>query len=222
VNALVPVDLTELESILIGPDGLIRAASYEVLKKFPQNDISYFCWKHAIYQIPTTELIEWLRNRINGRRAVEIGSGNGSVGTALGVPITDTRMQERDDIKARYEMLNQPVIKYHPNTVLLDGNSAVREMKPQVVVACWVTQLWHPGVEDGNMWGVNETDICLAVEEYIHVGNAGTHARKEVLKMFNFEQHQFEWLLSRSMDKDANCIYVYRNPKINIRNNPTP
>lgn len=208
-GALRPVDLTDLESILIGADGLIRPAPYAELKRFDQNDISYFCWKHGLYQVPTVELIDWLRGEIDGRAAIEIGAGTGSIGTALGIPITDNRLQERPDIAQHYALLNQPVIKYHPSIVDLDGNSAVMVLKPQVVIACWVTQLWEPGVTDGNYWGVDETKVVNSVEQYIHVGNDLTHARKKVLQHFPFKKFKFDWLLSRSQSKEDNIIYTY-------------
>jgi hypothetical protein len=212
VSALTHTDVSALESLLIGEDGFLRPAPYAEVNRFTQEEISYFCWKHGIYQVPTTELIDWLRSEIGGRRAIEIGAGNGSVGKALGITITDSRLQERPDIAQHYALMRQPAITYHRDTVLLDGNEAVRKLDPQVVVACWVTQLWTPDVQEGNYWGVDECELVShpSVEQYIHVGNDRTHARKKVLGFREFERHKFDWLVSRSQSREDNVIYVYR------------
>lgn len=211
ISKLQETNLIELESILLDKDGLLKPVSYSTLKNFQQNDISYFCWKYGIYQIPTIELIDWLTDEINGRFAIEIGAGNGSIGTALNIPITDNRLQERPDIIQHYKQMNQPVITYHPNTINLEGNDAVDELKPQVVIASWVTQLWTSDVQSGNYWGVDEEKIIESesVEQYIHIGNNLTHANKKVLQKYNFKKIKFDWLVSRSLSKDENIIYTY-------------
>lgn len=202
-------DLFELEGLFYR-HGELKPVSYELIKSISQNSISVFCLKHGIYQLPTTELIDWLKNEIKDQFAIEIGAGNGSIGNALGIPITDSKMQEKKDVKAFYDKLHQPTVKYHPDIVELDGNTAVEELNPQVVVACWVTQLYKFGLSDGNQWGVDEIELCKNVQKYIHVGNDNTHSKKEVLTKFNFERLKFDWLVSRSMDKQANSIYIYR------------
>ena len=210
-NFLETEDISAIEEILLRPDGTLRHAPYRDLAKFTQAQLSNFCLVHGIYQLPTTELIEWLHNEIGGRTAIEIGSGNGVIGSSLGIRITDDRLQERPEIRAYYDMMRQPPIKYHPDIIPLGGNEAVDEMRPQVVIACWVTQLWKENVTvDGNMYGVDEDILCGQVEEYIHVGNEKTHATKLVLTQRKFETYHFDWLLSRSMSKEANCIYVYK------------
>ncbi|HEY3283412.1 MAG TPA: hypothetical protein VGN26_14180 [Armatimonadota bacterium] len=46
-----------------------------------------------MYQFPTRELVLWLQELIRGRRAIEIGAGNGWLGWHLGIPMTDSYQQ---------------------------------------------------------------------------------------------------------------------------------
>ena len=196
-------DISELENLLI-KDGLLIPVNYHNLKEFSQNDISHFCVKHGIYQIPTIELLDFLRAEIKGLKTIEIGSGNGSIGRALDIPITDNRLQERPDVKLFYQATGQTPIKYPPDVEKIGGNEAVNKYKPECVIACWLTD-----VENGNYYGIREHVIVNQVSKYIHVGNEKTHGLKKVLKMFNFREFKAPWLVSRSMSKDENIIYIF-------------
>ena len=196
-------DITELESLLI-KDGLLIPVNYHNLKEFSQNDISHFCVKHGIYQIPTIELIEFLREEIKGYKTIEIGAGNGSIGRALGIPITDNRLQERPDVKLFYKATGQTPIKYPSDIIKMGGNHAVNKLNPDCVIACWLTD-----VQNGNYYGIREHVIIKQVQKYIHVGNSKTHGIKKVLKMFNFREFKAPWLVSRSLSKDENIIYIF-------------
>jgi len=202
-------DISELESLLL-TDGQINNLPFEVLNRFSQEQLSLFCHKHAIYQLPTWELIKFLKDQIAGEPAIEIGSGNGCIGRLLGIPTTDNKMQELPEIKAYYATLNQPVITYGKDVEHIDGLEAIKKYQPKVVVACWVTQKWKEGMEDGNALGVDETLIFdHGVEKYIFVGNEKTHASKEILNMFPVRKFKHKTILSRSMQRDQNIIYIF-------------
>ena len=63
--------------------------------------------KHGMYVLPTLELIDHLKKLIAGRRAIEIGAGNGILAKALGIHATDNHMQARPKYIAHYTALGQ-------------------------------------------------------------------------------------------------------------------
>lgn len=186
---------------------ILPASEY---RQFSQEQISLFCVKNALYGLPTTELIDWLKEKIGNRKAIEIGAGNGSLGRALGIPMSDSYLQEDPAIKAYYQRVMQPTIKYGSDVERLSYKEAIVKYKPEVVVASWVTQLWRDHSDDGNgnMHGLDEEWILENVACYIHIGHANTHGRKRILKLPH-EAVTFDWLFSRALSRDSCVIYIW-------------
>jgi hypothetical protein len=191
-------------------DGKIIPVPFSEVNKFPQEALSLFCVKHALYQLPTEELILFLKENIDPANSIEIGSGNGCIGRALGIKMTDNYMQTWPDIIATYAVMRQPVIQYGEDVEEINGNEAVRKYEPSTIVACWLTEKWYEGMNEGNMHGVDEYDLFRdGVKKYIHVGNEKTHGRKRILKDIKHKKYKFPWLVTRSMHREDNMIYIF-------------
>lgn len=208
-GAIVPEDLKDIESVLMFGMQL-QPVAHEELKRFSQNKIRYFCYIHGIYQIVTHELVDFIQNEIGGASAIEIGSGNGCLGRALGIRRTDNRMQEWKKIRLYMEAARQPTIKYGADVERVGALKAIELYKPDVVVAAWVTHRWmgYDRHEDGNMYGVDEPQFEGKIKKYILVGNDDTHGKKDIMK-FCVKKYYFEWLVSRATNPKNNCIYVF-------------
>lgn len=208
ISQISKVDLTDIENILINKTtGLLNLVSYNVLNKFDQNTISYFCYKHAIYQLPTIELIDFLKNEIGTFKSIEIGCGNGSIGRNLNIPITDNKLQERPDIRLYYIAINQPVISYPIDVEKIDAIDAIIKYKPEIVIGSWITDINNTGNTDA----IDESKIINSnIKKYIHIGNETTHSNKKILNG-KHKKIKFDWLLSRSLYKDNNIIYIFEN-----------
>lgn len=203
-------NLKPLESLLFR-NGKYVAVSYEELKAFPQEAISLFCHKYALYQIPTTELIDFLKNEIQDEPTIEIGAGNGCIGRSLGIKMVDNYQQTWPEIMKAYFLMGQPLIKYGEDVEEIAGNEAVRKYKPKNVIGCWLTQKWEGGMKDGNFWGVDELQMFYdGIEKYIIVGNEKTHKSKKLFAYKKSKEYKFDWLLSRSMSKEDNVIYIFK------------
>lgn len=126
-------DISELEKQVFNQEGKLIIKPYAFWEKYSLDEIHNFTLTHAIYVIPTLELISFLKENILGN-AIEIGAGNGSIGRALNIPITDSRMQERPDIRLMYLATSQPVIKYPEDVEKLDAIEAIHKYKPQTVI----------------------------------------------------------------------------------------
>jgi len=209
VNTEILEEVAKIETLCI-KNNLLIPIPYIEINKFSQNAISLFCFKNAIYQFPTTELIDFLKNEIGNNSAIEIGSGNGSIGRALNIPRTDNRMQEWDKIKSYYNLMRQPTIIYPDDIEKIDGLKAIKKYNPHTVIAAWITQKWEEGMIDGNMHGVDETEmLCMGIKKYIHIGNNVVHLNKKILQKRKKRQLKFPWLVSKSLNSTENVIYIF-------------
>jgi len=163
---------------------LLPAGAYDAID---QESLQIWCHHFARYGLPTLELVEWLKERIGDRAAIEIGAGAGDLAYHLGIPATDNRMQEWPEIRFHYTMTGQPVIQYPPFVQTLDALDAVKTHQPEVVIASWVTEWIDPDLpppeSGGNVWGVKEDEILAAGCEYILIGNVAVHGRKKIMAL---------------------------------------
>lgn len=208
LNILEIVDIEPLEALLL-EGGRMKAVDFAQLQPYTQNQVSLFCHKHGIYQIVTTELLDFVRKEIGDMSAIELGAGNGCLGRSLCIPITDNRMQEWPEIKAYYQLTQQPPVQYADDIICIDGNDAINHFKPDVAIATWLTQKWKPWTPTGNAAGVDECLFKGRIKKYIHIGNEKTHGDKEILEKYPFKSYKFPWLISRSMAINQNIIYVF-------------
>lgn len=167
--------------------------------------------RHGLYSYPTEELVAFLRERIGGRRAIEIGAGNGVLAKTLGIPATDNRQQEEAEFRAYYAARDRATVQYGDDVEKLDAAAAVKKHRPQVVVACWVTHRYDPRRPraGGSVTGVNEEDIVQSCEEYIFIGNEQVHEHKSIWSLPH-EKLAPSWLYSRAVNGSPNFIAVWR------------
>ena len=183
---------------------LLPAAEY---KGIDHTAFRLWCNKTARYGIPTTELVDWIRDRIAGRTALEIGAGNGNLGYHLGIDSTDSDLQSKPQVAAFYAALRQPTIVLPPEVVVEEANEAVSKRKPKVVIASWVTHKYDGGAV-GNEYGPNEEEIVNQVESYIFIGNATVHGSKPIMKLPQ-KEFRFPWVVSRSKYPNENAVWVW-------------
>lgn len=191
--------------------GRLRVLPYSFWEQFSQMEIAAFCVARGFYCIPTTELVAWLHERIAGRSAIEIGSGSGVLAEAVGIAATDSKMQDRPEIRMLYQASRQTPVPYGPNVKEMDAREAISYYKPEVVVAAWVTHKWNEreAWREGNAYGVDEGRIIGREGEYIHVGNRHVHRNKPILDA-EHEEFEFPWLVSRAMNGAPNFIACWR------------
>lgn len=205
-----------LDNEALGFDGL-RVMPAAFYAQFPQNELSGFCLRNGLYALPTTELCDLINHLIlevsPTRSAVEIGSGHGTLGRALGIPCTDNHMQDAPEVVAMYRAMGQPTVKYGKHVARLSAEEAVEVLQPDVVVAAWVTHKYDAAehFRGGNVIGVDEVAMLKRIKRYIFVGHTGPHALKPLLDY----AHQFiqsSCIFSRGFDPAGNALFVWDNP----------
>ncbi|EDY2030074.1 hypothetical protein GTB64_004516 [Salmonella enterica] len=142
--------------------------------------------KHGIYAFPTHEAVSFVRDCIAGRerQTLEIGAGNGGWGKALGIRSTDSFLQRRPDVAAKYASMRQPTVRYGSHVEKLEAIKAVRKYRPKIVLASWVTQKFRADrfCMRGNADGVDELRMLDMIEEYILIGNTEQHSDKMIIE----------------------------------------
>lgn len=217
ISAIIPADsINDISDEVLQPDGKIKLMPAEEWRKYRWHDFRAFCHLYARYGIPTTELINFLHMEINHQPVLEIGAGAGDLGHHLskicGVAMTDSRQQENPLIKAQYDAMKQPVIKYPPEVEGLEALIAVHAKKPKVVIASWVTTYApHEMPYGSNPFGIKEPEILSLVDKFILIGNIDTHGDKPIMKI-KHEEYYFDWLVSRGRNQHNNRIWIWNKP----------
>jgi hypothetical protein len=205
-----------LDNEALGFDGL-RVMPAAFYAEFPQNELSGFCLRNGLYALPTTELCDLINRLIlevsPTRSAIEIGSGNGVLGRALGIPCTDNHMQDDPVIQAHYRAMGQPAVNYGKHVLRMSAEQAVKQLKPEVVVGAWVTHKYHPAehFRGGNVIGVDEGAMLNRIKRYIFVGNSRPHALKPLLAVTH-KTIKADYIFSRGFDGTGNMVLVWDNP----------
>lgn len=205
-----PSKVRDLTSLLLDDRGNLKVVAADALAQTTVQERALFGVRHAFYGFLTLELVEHVRALIAGRSAIEIGAGHGGLARALGIPATDNLQQNDPAIRAHYELLKQPTIRYGENVLKMDAAQALHHFKPQVVVASWVTHRYDPRRHEagGNQDGVREEDVIAACDAYIFLGNERVHAQKSIWKLPHKKVHP-PWLFSRAANGSPDFLAVW-------------
>jgi hypothetical protein len=190
--------------------GLPRVLPTSYYQQTTLQERAMLCVQNGLYCLPTDELITWLKEVIGPRKAIEIGAGNGVLGSALGITSTDNFLQDDPSVTAMYAEMRQPVVTYGKNFEKMDALQAIKVHKPSVVIASWVTHLYREDRQNhgGNMFGVSEEDVINGCDTYIFIGNNKVHAGKSIWKMPH-TRIEPNWLFSRAFNGSADFIAVW-------------
>ena len=208
-RVLQPIDTSDLDPLLLDVKGRLKAVPAEVYANIkPWDKLRMWAHQHAVYGLPTTELVEYIQNLIANRSAIEIGSGSGCLGRSLGIPLTDNWCQTKPEVAMLYALQRQPTIKYEPDVENIDALAAIAKYRPSVVVASWFTQ-WSDGSRPGSMYGVVEEDLLdnYGVETYMVFGSLSTHGGKSI-RSRPHRVIQEPWMWSRAKVGDT-ALFVW-------------
>lgn len=191
-------DLTEAERVLLDDNSNVRILSAAVVHALPAAGVRLFLHLNGIYGLPTTELVEFLKVRIGGRHAIEIGAGTGLLGKALGIPMTDSHLQADPKMTAFYLATGQPPICYGKDVQKLDALAAIEFHKPTVVVGSWITQFSNE-IGKGSSWGIDEEQLLRKVPCYLMYGGITSHKDKTILAIPHLTWTK-PWMCGRAQD----------------------
>lgn len=214
---IIHADLDAVEALereVLDEHGRQTPQAASVYAKYSDATRATLCVKHGIYGLVTHELVEFIREHIGHRTAIEIGSGDGVLAKALDIPATDNRMQEWADIRSEYERLMQAPVKYGASVELLDGADAVTKYAPQVIVANWLTHRYKDTEHGlgGNMYAPDELMLLANCETLIFAGNTSSHRNNRLLKRRHLH-FEYSWQYSRAV-RGRNFVGVWKGGKV--------
>ena len=210
-------DQRDLRPEVLNDDGSLRIVPASYYRATSPTERALLGNRAGLYGLPTSELIAWLEGRIAGRSAIEIGAGDGLISAVLGIPGTDSKMQDDPKVTALYKQIGQTTVPYGAHVKKLDAKDAIAQYKPQVVIAQWVTHQYKKDRHEagGNIYGVNEEAVLARCEEYIFIGNEEVHKGKSI---WNLPHEIFypNWLFSRAINGSRDFIAVWpgTRPKV--------
>lgn len=204
----------ELHPLFYDKDGLTVPVPAGVIKSIDPQKLRLFNHVTGMYGMITTELVDFLRDYIGDRTAIEIGAGLGTLGRALKIPRTDNKMQNWPEIQISYQMTRQPTIVYPSDVEELDAIAAIEKYKPDVVIGSYITHKYkaaqhHMG---GNMYAPDEIAISKLASEYIMLGNMDVHSHNRLIKnkKINVRILQTNWIIGRNAEPKKDCLYFFQ------------
>lgn len=203
--------IRDLTPLALDGNGRMRVLPAAFWAGTTRAERALFGHTHGIYSFPTIELVEHLREQIAGRAAIEIGAGHGVLAEALGIPATDNFMQVREPYRTTYDKLGIPPVRYGPNVINCHAYRAVRDFRPEVVIACWVTHKLDPArpEAEGNPIGLDEHDILAMCAEYIFVGHRKVHENKAIWELPHHIAYP-DFMYSRAGNTSPDFIATWR------------
>lgn len=211
------IDQTGLRDIAeagaLDASGRLRILPAAFWRDYTQDEISAFCVRHGLYNVPTVQQLHALGMLLADGLALEIGAGNGVLAQALGIRAVDNHMQTWPEIAHIYRSTGQAAVTYGANVINADATAEVMSMQPDIVLGCWITHRYDPALPalGGNMYAPDERVIVKLARNYVHVGNSGTHRNKPI-HTYPHRIYRPDWLVSRAFAGAHNEIRIWGPP----------
>jgi len=202
--------LTRFDSLLLDPTTKrIKLLPTSVYSELDRQELRIWCHYRARYLLPTIELVDWLKERIDGRSAIEIGAGNGDLGYHLGIPAFDNACQQYENVKVAYLLAGQVPTNPPFDVIRIDAIQAVHDYRPEVAIGAWITDKFVESNVGENMYGPDDHQIIQNVE-YIRIGTEKIHGRSKLLE-FPHETVKAPGLVSRtSVNPPDDIVHVWK------------
>ena len=202
--------LAKYDRLILDEQGIIKLQFADFYKTIDNADLKIWCICRAIYQLPTIELIEWLKDNFNLDRAIEIGAGNNYLYHHLGIKGIDNYSEQIPAVKLVHELLNQPSTDPPPAVEKLDAIAAIEKYQPETVITSWMTVKGEDTeeVDGGHRYAPDEDEILNTGVSYVFIGNEYIHGDRLIMKK-SHKTYYFDWLISRGYYPEQNCIYVW-------------
>ena len=199
------------DSVLLDERGIIKLFPAEFYHSLDNADLRVWCICRAIYQLPTIELIEWLKNNFNLDRAIEIGAGNNYLYHHLGIKGVDNYSEQIPAVKLVHELLNQPSTNPPPSVENIDAIAAIEKYQAETVITSWMTIKGEDTeeVDGGHRYAPDEDEILNTAVNYVFIGNEYIHGDRLIMNQLH-KTYYFDWLVSRGKYPEKNCIYVWK------------
>ncbi|MGL5923740.1 hypothetical protein [Chroococcidiopsis sp.] len=121
-------------------EGRILLHPYKFYAQFDNLELRMWMQFRGRYQLPTIELIDWLREKIGDRFAIEVAAGNADLGYHLGIHQTDSWIQMHPLMQGYMYARDAKATAPKLDVEKLETVEAIKKYKPQIAIASWLTQ----------------------------------------------------------------------------------
>ena len=204
--------LQAYDDVLLDSEGIIKLFPSQFYRSIDNDDLRVWCICRAIYQLPTIELNQWLKDNFNLDRAIEIGAGNNYLYHHLGIKGIDNYSEQIPAVKLVHEILHQPSTNPPPEVEKIEAIAAIEKYQPETVITAWATlKAEDPeDVDAGHEYAPDEEEILDTGVTYVHIGNDDIHGDRAIMSR-KHETYYFDWLVSRGKYPEKNRIYVWNS-----------
>ncbi len=98
------VNIEYLDAIFLDKTGRMKLLDAATICQYPYVHLWLWMQRRGRYGLPTRELVDFLKEKIAGRRVIEIGAGMGDLGFHLGVTMTDSHIQTLPEMRMLYKL----------------------------------------------------------------------------------------------------------------------
>ena len=204
--------LKKYDRVFLDEQGIIKLQPADFYKTIDNADLRVWCICRAIYQLPTVELVEWLKANFNLDKAIEIGAGNNYLYHHLGIKGIDNHSEQIPAVKLVHEILNQPSTNPPPSVEKIDAIAAIKKYQPETVITSWMTIKGEDTeeVDGGHRYAPDEDEILDTGVSYVFIGNEHNHGDRSVMNKPH-KTYYFDWLVSRGYYPEQNYICVWNS-----------
>lgn len=205
------INVKHLNDFFLNPDGTLKAVDDMEMHKLDSVERRVWAHYNSVYQFVTKGMIEWLKDFIGKRSAIEICAGNGAIARNLGIPATDSYiLTTPEGIDYCISKSERPV--FPPADVFkMEANEAILFEKPKVVIGAFVPQQYkhiYGTRSTGSLWGVDEEQLLRNVETYILLGNLGVHRDRRIFRIPHSEENP-PWQVTRCEHQFLNRMWIW-------------
>lgn len=205
---LIEKDMNNLKNILFKNDTM-QIIQSETFKQYAKSNILYaFCCQNGIYNIPTIELIDYLKE-ILPKNTLEIAAGNGVLAKNLGIKATDNLIQLDPVIALMYTTYGHGIPEYGKNVEKIEAIEACKKYNPDTVLASWTSDSKEYSLLLGQ--GIDE-EYIIQHHNYVCIGNTETHKNKYILKYPHKTITNIPLVSKKGLNN--NVIWIWNKQKI--------
>jgi hypothetical protein len=203
--------LVRLDAALLDrPTNRIKLQSASAYSEIARQDLQTWMQYRNRYVLPTVELVDWLKTKIDGRRVIEIGADYSDLAYHLGIrAIGSHAMLYTSEHAAPLFPGQIPTLVISSDVHQMDAMQAILELRPEVVIGVWIPDKFADKFGGKSKYAPNDYQMIQNVE-YIHIGCESIHGRSTLLG-FPHETIKTPGIVSRtSVNPPDDVIHVWK------------
>ena len=199
-----------LDDLLLDTNNRIKLLPAATYQASARQELRIWMYHRNRYCIPTVELVDWLKAKIDGRSAIEIGAGNDDLAYYLGIrAISNQRTMSASSYITVLFPGQIPTRVITSSVHHMDVTQAIYELRPEVAIGAWIPDKFTDNYRGTLNYAPNDYQI-IQNADYIHIGTEKIHGKCRILG-FPHEAFKPQGLVSRTSESPPDdVIHVWK------------